>query len=262
METVFKKLRENAGLSPSELIEEFKVKCNFDINQSAISKLEGGSTQYPKKDTLSAYKTYFNVSIDYLLGFTNIQSTNPNMEYISNITGLSEKSLLVLDYLRRFNGKKNSATAMLNYSTITCLNKILETYYDQAMQSKKDQYSIGFSCPVETLFSRLNDYFEIENITASISSNKIVKDWESKRQKGNDRNDKLSELLSNIDKITISKDNYSKDVDLKKYWSQIVKDDVIREIDNIKYGKTKEIESYELQTFKTGNDYLETWNKL
>lgn len=58
-------LREKKNLSQQKLADE------FDIAQSQIQNYETGGYQ-PSIDTLNKYADYFDVSVDFLLGRTNI----------------------------------------------------------------------------------------------------------------------------------------------------------------------------------------------
>lgn len=64
-----KKLREETGLSQKELTDRLM------INRSTYARYETSSTQ-PDFDTLNKLANYFNVTIDYILGRTDIKRTS------------------------------------------------------------------------------------------------------------------------------------------------------------------------------------------
>ena len=60
-------LRENANLKQTDLAEK------INLRSSAISKYEKGLTQ-PSMDTLIKFTEIFNVSMDYLMGISNVKN--------------------------------------------------------------------------------------------------------------------------------------------------------------------------------------------
>ena len=104
-----RELRAEHGLSGEELGKK------IGIGKSAISKLENGETT-PRASTLIALSNYFNVSIDYLLGMTDIKQSMKDIKKddfqiaFSNLQGeLSEddKELLKQMAERLINTKKD-----------------------------------------------------------------------------------------------------------------------------------------------------------
>lgn len=79
-------VREQHKLKQSDLSEI------FDISQNAISKYESGSRE-PPLDYIVAFCKHFDVTPDYLLGFSDIpksvtsliQKTNPSIDPLSNL---------------------------------------------------------------------------------------------------------------------------------------------------------------------------------
>lgn len=81
-----KELRQKQNLSLRDLASE------LDIAYSSLGKYERGDQQ-PSFETLTKIAIYFNVSTDYLLGLTDVQSTNFEISYISKYLGLTEHSI-------------------------------------------------------------------------------------------------------------------------------------------------------------------------
>lgn len=65
----FKELRKMKKLTQEKLAEM------FSINKSSISRYEK-NTQMPEMDTLKKFANFFDVSIDYLLGRTDVKNIN------------------------------------------------------------------------------------------------------------------------------------------------------------------------------------------
>lgn len=86
----FKKLRIEKGLKQEELADI------IHISDKTISSIETEKRE-PTIEQINIYRKYFNVSLDYLTGATNISNTT--IQYISDYTGLSEKAIERLKYI-------------------------------------------------------------------------------------------------------------------------------------------------------------------
>ena len=69
----FKALREKAGLTQQELGKE------LHYSDKTISSIESEKRQ-PTNEQLLSYKTYFDVTFDYLLGISNVQRKELRLE--------------------------------------------------------------------------------------------------------------------------------------------------------------------------------------
>jgi transcriptional regulator with XRE-family HTH domain len=69
----FKSLRLEKQMGQEELINDFNKKYNFGFTKSAVSQYENGK-RIPEIDSLTSFADYFKVSIDYLLGKSDIRS--------------------------------------------------------------------------------------------------------------------------------------------------------------------------------------------
>ena len=67
------KLREELGLTRKEVAEK------LNIDQTTYGKYELSKRQ-PDYDTLQKIASFFNVSVDYLLGRTNVRNSNNNVD--------------------------------------------------------------------------------------------------------------------------------------------------------------------------------------
>lgn len=85
-------LRVEKGISQTELAKE------IDCNKQYISLIEKGDRDL-SITMLERYADFFNVSTDYLLGRTDIKSTDTTIQSVCEYTGLSEKAIqLVVEH--------------------------------------------------------------------------------------------------------------------------------------------------------------------
>ena len=81
-----KSLRQSKSITQSKLAKE------LSIAKTTLAAYEQGKSE-PSINTILKLADFFNVSIDYLLGRTNIKSPNVEISYMANYLGLSEKSI-------------------------------------------------------------------------------------------------------------------------------------------------------------------------
>lgn len=93
----YNKLNSDKGIEITQ--EDMAKKCY--TTKSTISRMEKGETE-PTVNTLIKYAETFDVSIDYLLRYTNAK--NPEHRTVSHELGLSDKAIETLKYI-----KKNAA---------------------------------------------------------------------------------------------------------------------------------------------------------
>lgn len=87
------KIREESGETQDQLAEA------IGITRQSLSRYEV-SDRTPNIEIVYNIATHYKVSVDYLLGLSDIRSTNKNIETVCEITGLSEESInrLLTDY--------------------------------------------------------------------------------------------------------------------------------------------------------------------
>ena len=97
-----KLLRKNNRLTLDELANEFNDKFKSGAEKGTISKWENNK-QIPNTKSLQMYCDYFNVSMDYLNGYTSKASRDiePTIEEIR--AKLNESELIELDTLITLN---------------------------------------------------------------------------------------------------------------------------------------------------------------
>ncbi len=99
-----KALREERELSQRELAEI------IGISKGAVYYYESDG-RAPDIVTLEKISVCFNVSTDYLLGRTNARTKKPLLRSICDKTGLSDKSILMLERLKK---EKSSRLRIIN----------------------------------------------------------------------------------------------------------------------------------------------------
>jgi len=82
----FKELRMEKGLTQDKLAQ------SFSINKSSISRYEKNA-QIPENPALQAFADFFQVSMDYLLGRTDIRSTKLSQQYTPGLTKSNERDI-------------------------------------------------------------------------------------------------------------------------------------------------------------------------
>lgn len=87
------KLREKSGKAQEEICTE------LGVTQQTLSRYEKGQRQASLDFVFKASK-FFDVSVDYLLGLTDIKSTNSSIKEICEFTGLTEESLQILKHYK------------------------------------------------------------------------------------------------------------------------------------------------------------------
>ncbi|MFT3952097.1 MAG: helix-turn-helix transcriptional regulator [Oscillospiraceae bacterium] len=87
-------LRVEHGITQTELAKK------LGLSKQGISFLESGARKL-SAETLNLYADFFDVSTDYLLGRTDVRTTNVTVNEICKYTGLSEKALAAIVKLNK-----------------------------------------------------------------------------------------------------------------------------------------------------------------
>lgn len=126
-------LREKSGKSQEEICSK------LGVTQQTLSRYEKGQRKASIKFVVKASK-YFNVSTDYLLGITDIKTSNRDIRYIHEHTGLDEFSISTLNNLNNV----SSQSEVSHFNEIDTINLLLSqgcsTYkaYNQCYNALKD----------------------------------------------------------------------------------------------------------------------------
>ena len=82
---------------------------DLGITASTVSDWANGK-KYPRVDKMQLLADYFGVSTDYLLGRTDIETPNSDIQTICEYTGLDE---YLIEYLRKFNDKEKRMVSIV-----------------------------------------------------------------------------------------------------------------------------------------------------
>lgn len=102
------KLREEKGLNKKEISKELSLPYTTYLNYE-------NDEREPSSETLIQIAKFFDVSVDYLLGISDVRTNNVDIKGIRNTTGLSEAAIV---NIKRF--------ALDNPFGMLFLNKLLE----------------------------------------------------------------------------------------------------------------------------------------
>lgn len=133
----FAELRAETGLS------QLKLGKLLNLSPATIGYYENGD-RVPDIVTAARIADYFNVSVDYLLGLSDIKSTEQDMKIACEVTGLSEKSI---NTLRFFHDLKQTGfrSEIVFYDEIDAINMLLLQEYNT------------YNCECTPYFSVLKD---------------------------------------------------------------------------------------------------------
>lgn len=107
-----KELRSDMGISQDKLSKDLKASSGMDISQQRINHYENQNNE-PDFDTLVLLADFFHVSVDYIIGHSNIRT--PSAEYDLYKLNSTEKE--IIDYVRTF--PPEYATGLLQLLEIT-----------------------------------------------------------------------------------------------------------------------------------------------
>lgn len=77
------------------------------ISQSLISDIINGNVKSPRADTIFSIANHFSVSVDWLLGLTDVKSTNKATKSLCDTLGLSEQTIETLQEKTNINDAIN-----------------------------------------------------------------------------------------------------------------------------------------------------------
>lgn len=145
-----------------ELMEENNIKAealsknlNGQISANTIRAYANGNHKPNSIENIKILANFFNVSMDYIQGFTNEKTTNVEVKNIYNTYGLSEKALKNLKKLNSIEKKNENFTYIktINFILSQDLDYILRDY--KKILQKNEKYKKFFD-----LMLRLDsDYF-------------------------------------------------------------------------------------------------------
>lgn len=133
-----------------ELMEENNIKAealsknlNGQISANTIRAYAKGIHKPNSIENIKILANFFNVSTDYIQGFTNEKTTNVKVKNISNIYGLSEKAL---KNLKEFNYLAERNESFTHIKTINFIlsqdTKKIWTLIDRYLNMKINPYDV------------------------------------------------------------------------------------------------------------------------
>jgi len=85
----FKALRQENQMNQEDMINDFNKRHNYGFTKASVSQYEN-EKRMPEINALTAFADYFHVSIDYILGKTDIKSTEDLQILIEYLRVLKE----------------------------------------------------------------------------------------------------------------------------------------------------------------------------
>lgn len=119
-----RKLLDDRGVTRTELARE------LNISRQAVSQYADGTGQ-PNADKLKTIANFFSVSSDYLLGLTEQQTADVDVQKMCAYTGLGEAAIGCLhQYAQDKSGSEKGVTANgISISFSECVNALLTSKY-------------------------------------------------------------------------------------------------------------------------------------
>ncbi|APQ97917.1 helix-turn-helix domain-containing protein [Clostridium botulinum] len=126
----FKMLRLEKNLKQQELIDDFNKKYHYGFTKSAVSQYENDK-RIPEIEALNAFANYFNVSVDFLLGRSDIKNIDNKKDTSINKEEAETLAEEFLDLLIKH--KKIKTTEDLTPQNIL---KLLNEIFDEIDKEK------------------------------------------------------------------------------------------------------------------------------
>lgn len=138
------KLRENTGKKRQEVADELK------ISRASLEYYEKGKRK-PDIEVLVKIAEYYEVSTDYLLGLSIAPTTNKDIQFICDYTGLEKESI------------DNISTDNIQSKIINILSD-KKGYYSNDSKTKTAELLLLFSKTfISIYFGALNDFLQSDN---------------------------------------------------------------------------------------------------
>ena len=118
-----RELRAEKGVSLRELAQK------LGLSYSSVGKYERNEAQ-PSFDILFKLADFFNVTIDYLIGYTDIRTKNLEYKSISEKTGLSVKAIETLVNFKNGSEDQKSPSYLLCAEHLNTINLLLGVWSD------------------------------------------------------------------------------------------------------------------------------------
>lgn len=131
-----RQLRDESGKTQSQIAKE------LGLTPQAFSYFVNG--REPNYETLGKIADYFQVSVDYLLGRSEVQTADPNLEAACKYTGLSEKAVENLHYDAKLKEQgKNAVWGKLVDAIVTSGPQYLALTFQAYKDAMQRVYTFG-----------------------------------------------------------------------------------------------------------------------
>lgn len=156
-----------------------KVQCDT----SSITKYYNGD-RYPKTDVIIKLAKLFNVSTDYLLGVTDVATTDKDLKFVCDYTGLKEETIKLLIFEQ--NEHKNNLSSYnafdetLHSIIVLYFEKLYELFYDfqhslSCLRQNSEHYTNFVTSEIQN-FQKLADVVN-KNDGKNINANKAFQEY-------------------------------------------------------------------------------------
>lgn len=156
-----------------------KVQCDT----SSITKYYNGD-RYPKTDVIIKLAKLFNVSTDYLLGVTDVATTDKDLKFVCDYTGLKEETIKLLSFEQ--NEHKNNLSSdnafdeTLHSIIVLYFEKLYELFYDfqhslSCLRQNSEHYTNFVTSEIQN-FQKLADVVN-KNDGKNINANKAFQEY-------------------------------------------------------------------------------------
>lgn len=201
-----KRLRTERKLTQNDLAEL------MNCNRQKIADLERGKST-PSANDLILLSKIFNVSADYLLGITDVQTKDKDVKFICDYTGLSERAIEVLSIYNNSKRTKNKLTPiidkLLKSHKLTYICCCIDEF-SEAIEQKNNALDCLMTEDLktsETQEEKENDFEEYEKLTDKADLNlfrlqEAITDfakiccWNTLKEV-NKKEDKINDLINN-----------------------------------------------------------------
>lgn len=188
-------LIKETGKSYRTISKELKDKYDFSISAGTISKLISNEEyNNPKAETIIYLSKYFGVSADYLLGLSNVKTTDTNLQAVCNFTGLDTSSV---DLILKAKNKKE-LDSLIESGILFILSAELSDY-KKASKEFIDVYEDKTPIPKgKTKDKLLEKYSDKMDRALFNASREVTKLFERNNEKFIKEQDKYLEELTRI----------------------------------------------------------------
>lgn len=174
------------------LIEEKNITQNqlagiVGKTRQAVNNYTLGNTA-PDSDTLIKLSEYFNVSVDYLLGLSDVRAVDKDIKFICDYTGLSEKSVRILNNINsvfEYTEIINFLIEEINFRKIdkgNCYSKnlidLLKSYYFYNCGARKDEEQMIYITSLGHIYTSREQFVDdYERVFGDFEINKNLNEF-------------------------------------------------------------------------------------